>query len=96
MADNTQRAIWDFIKQQYYIDILPNSQPDYKEVMTHNSSFPVFHKMIYEIIHHWATTSDAPLHSFYSIWNVWAGVISSMSHFCALQHWIQISSLHNH
>jgi hypothetical protein len=68
----------------------------YNETTTDNDSFPLFYSIVYDIIQRWAADISSRNHPFYAVWNSWEGVISSNSHFRAIQHWMQILSLQDY
>jgi hypothetical protein len=96
--NDTQKAIWAYITLTYpEATLLLESNPSMRlETTCDNNSFPKLHRMIYELIRFWAKTDAAQYYSFYEIWETWDGVISSTSHFRAVQHWMNILTLQDY
>jgi len=94
----TQKAIRAYIHLSYptAIQLLESDPNMFLETTCDNHSFPIFHRMIYELIQFWAKTDVAKYYPFYEIWEAWEGVISSASHFRAMQHWMQIITLQDY
>jgi hypothetical protein len=95
---DTQDAIQEYIRLTYPSETpLPEFDPTkWLETTIDNHSFPLLHRMIYELIQFWANTEAAKYYPFYEIWKNWDGVISSTSHFRAIQHWMQINTLQDY
>jgi hypothetical protein len=95
---DTQKAIRAYIHLSYptAIPLLESDPSMFLETTCDNHSFPIFHRMIYELIQFWAKTNVAKYYPFYEIWETWEGVISSASHFRAIQHWMQIITLQDY
>jgi hypothetical protein len=66
---DTQKAIRAYIHLSYpsAIPLLESDPSTFLETTCDNSSFPIFHRMIYELIQFWAKTDVAKYYPFYEI-----------------------------